>query len=757
MFRYLNRFAIAIVALTGLVLWTGEVKSQEVETREVMVTSTRTERNLMEVPMSVSVKNSEDLTRDPKNSVADLLSDIPGVEIADGSMPGSKRVLIRGESSARSLILVDGVKISEQKSMNGPVILIDTSQIERVEVIKGPMSVLYGSEAIGGVINIISKKGGDKPVAFSVNTVADSSTQSLEVQTALFGAYNGWNYRFSASGIEAGNRRTPNETIERSSFRNRFYTGRVGYDWDGGKFYVKADYFDSVIHIPTNYGSGIVWADSRSTRMNNETAVSLDLPKWERSSISTGLELYDLTANLARLKFEAYYQNMKKDFYNNVRTYNYFHIPAFNRTLSVTVNPFTHTFNDQDSIGGSLQTDWSLGDHFLIAGFDYNRDDLTADDDRLGGTVTAYTPRTGWMLPPWTNPWQTTVTNIDKYSYRYKASQDTMGLFAQDEWKIGAGFTTTLGLRQTWVKSSMSNTGGNPDLPAGRSIDDSRLVANAGLVYTGVDDLSLRALWGQGYRFPPLNELYLGTVHGSTGATLPNPDLEPETSDNFEIGARFNNGAWDIDLAAFYSTTKNLITTTSLSTGNSQFVNMDKADTFGIELALAYTFESAGLTPYVSATYLNRKVKNTIDAPKMGGNNNSTKFSERITYETDKTGHSPLFGRIGVKYEVPFDGDKLFTSDLYVDWATKAKEYYYDTTYLHGDPLPSTNSNYGFVTQEHEAWQTLNLTLGMQWGTEHKWHATVAFRNILDQQYTRSTNVIADPGFHLIAGVGFEY
>ena len=62
------------------------------------------------------------------------------------------------------LILIDGQKLVENKSMDGTPLLIDPSNVERVEVIKGPASVLYGSEAIGGVVNIITKKGGDKPI-----------------------------------------------------------------------------------------------------------------------------------------------------------------------------------------------------------------------------------------------------------------------------------------------------------------------------------------------------------------------------------------------------------------------------------------------------------------------------------------------------------------------------------------------------------------------------------------------------------------
>ncbi|MDR2442849.1 MAG: TonB-dependent receptor plug domain-containing protein, partial [Deltaproteobacteria bacterium] len=226
--------------------------AQTVETREVIVTSTRVERDLSEIPLSVGVKPDEEINFSPAQNLADHLSDIPGIQIQDGSMPGSKRIMIRGESPQRSLILIDGVKISEQKSMSGAVIMVDDSQIERIEVIKGPASVLYGSEAIGGVLNIITKKGGDKPLGFSLRASADSSVHGLEVQASVFGQYNGFNYRFSANGIDAGDRRTPNETIGKSGFQNRYFSGRVGYDWGNGEVWLKADSYLGKIHVPPN-------------------------------------------------------------------------------------------------------------------------------------------------------------------------------------------------------------------------------------------------------------------------------------------------------------------------------------------------------------------------------------------------------------------------------------------------------------------------------------------------------------------------
>ncbi|MDR1051672.1 MAG: TonB-dependent receptor, partial [Deltaproteobacteria bacterium] len=553
------------------------------------------------------------------------------------------------------------------------------------------------------------------------------------------------NYRFSGSGQNAGLRSTPRGSLENSKYKYRSYSGRLGYDWDGGSVYVRAEDYQSTIHIPTNVSSGyIVSPMSAAFILANTTNVILDLPKWDRRTFGAGLELNDPVPHMVKFKLDLYHQNMKKDFFNTILMRN------FNLTTSSdTIQRMPmHTYNDQDSFGGILQTDWRLGDHYVIFGLDYNKDKLDADDERDGTFLTnVLTGVTTQMAGP--------------SAFKYTAEQSIIGLFLQDEWKLPSDFTATLGARNTWVKSSMGPHD-NPDLPHPPDSSDSKLVGNVGLVYTGFNNFALRASWAQGYKFPPLNDLYMGTVHGSNNPTLPNPDLKPETSNNLELGLRYNNGALSLDFAAFYSMAKNYITTrpsTVPATGApaTQFFNSDEATTMGFELGASYDIDSLGLTPYASVAYISRETKDNITVRSRFPLPAGTRRQEVL--ETKNTGTPPFTGRLGLRFDKDLDDSFIFHSDAYVEMASKARQTYFDSTGAHdvngtGNPL---TYDYDFATDEYPGWTTFNVTVGLEWGEEHKWNAALAARNIFDREYFRANNANMDPGFNIMASLGFEY
>ncbi|MGE4506310.1 MAG: TonB-dependent receptor plug domain-containing protein, partial [Desulfovibrionaceae bacterium] len=271
---------------------------------QVVVSATRTEKELKETPSSIDVVTTEQIEQSGAATVADLLRDIPGVQVQDGSVAGLKRVTIRGEAPSRVVVLIDGQKISEQKSMDGSALLMDIADIERIEVIKGPASVLHGSEAIGGVINVITKKGGERPIQMETAVTYDSSTEGLTEHLSVYGSAQGFNYRVSGSYTDASDRQTPSGTIDDSSFLNRNFSAyldkTIGSLTIGGRY----ENFWSNENVPTASSGG--------------ATVELDLPEWSREKAALFGEYDAAGTYLSKVRLDGYYQETYKDFYNLV-------------------------------------------------------------------------------------------------------------------------------------------------------------------------------------------------------------------------------------------------------------------------------------------------------------------------------------------------------------------------------------------------------------------------------------------------------
>lgn len=144
-------------------------KNANVKLETIVVTASGTGVNVKDAPASISVITSEDIANRPANSLADLLGELPGVTGGYSNVgPGSK-VAFRGSPDKYTLILVDGKRIGSSSllghrpdTISQDLDWISPEMIERIEVVRGSMSTLYGSEAVGGVINIITKKIPDK-------------------------------------------------------------------------------------------------------------------------------------------------------------------------------------------------------------------------------------------------------------------------------------------------------------------------------------------------------------------------------------------------------------------------------------------------------------------------------------------------------------------------------------------------------------------------------------------------------------------
>ncbi len=172
-------------------------------TPEIVVTATRTEISTSQVGSSISVLTAKEIEERQYSFTLDALRALPGVTIAqNGAFGGSASVRIRGAASEQTLVLVDGVVVNDPSSPGGGFNFanLDPNDIERIELLRGPQSTLYGSQAIGGVVNIITKRA-SSPFSYSAFVEA-GSFNTLRTGGNVSGREGETDYSFSSSRIQ---------------------------------------------------------------------------------------------------------------------------------------------------------------------------------------------------------------------------------------------------------------------------------------------------------------------------------------------------------------------------------------------------------------------------------------------------------------------------------------------------------------------------------------------------------------------------
>ncbi|WBA80403.1 TonB-dependent receptor [Endozoicomonas sp. GU-1] len=236
---------------------------------EVVVTAARTAQTVDESLAPVTVINREQIERAQATTVVELLNQsAPGVQISSSGGPGSvSGVYVRGTKTAQTLILMNGQKINTASSGSAPLEYIDPDQIERIEIVRGPRSTLYGADAVGGVINIITRKGsGDPKLTIKAG---GGSHGTGEYGLNFGGETDGTRYNLGARLYETQGYDRTITTFghdgDDDAYRNKSFSGNVSRAFDSGieagvnfahsegKSEYDVNYADSPQGYPINY------------------------------------------------------------------------------------------------------------------------------------------------------------------------------------------------------------------------------------------------------------------------------------------------------------------------------------------------------------------------------------------------------------------------------------------------------------------------------------------------------------------------
>ncbi|MDP5239165.1 TonB-dependent vitamin B12 receptor [Uliginosibacterium sp. 31-16] len=185
-------------------------QAQETELEPVVVTANRVARTADETLSSVTVITRKEIEQQQVQSVSDLLRGLPGVQLVNNGGPGKATSLfLRGTSDGHTLVLIDGVKVGSATSGSASLQDIPVELIERIELVRGPRASLYGSEAIGGVVQIFTKKG---PQPLSISLSGGTRHTFEGAAAGGFGSPDAWlnlaTSGFTTSGINARNNYT---------------------------------------------------------------------------------------------------------------------------------------------------------------------------------------------------------------------------------------------------------------------------------------------------------------------------------------------------------------------------------------------------------------------------------------------------------------------------------------------------------------------------------------------------------------------
>ena len=665
----------------------------------LIVTANRSESSLWESPATIQVIDRQAIQNSTSVSIADDLQDIPGVEVTDNSLAGRKQIRIRGEASSRVLILIDGQVVSYQRAGQnyGAGLLIDESSLESIEIVKGPYSVLYGSQAIGGVVNFITKKGGDKPLGGSVKAVYNSATAGWEESAAAWGSIGNFDYRINGSYSDQGNRDTPDGRLPNTNFRNNSQGVWLGYNLDRHKFGLSLDRYKT---------STQTWISDAD---NQYDEFSVRIPKLEREKVGV---FYDYDADgdyLKKIHLDAYSQTIERKFENRVKTTQVIPSPMIQ---ALTVSNQTNTNDKQYTQGVTLQSNFSLpANNELVIGTQYQHDKVKQDTN----SSTRQTAATG-VFDIQTN----TLSHIE-------AEQGNASIFAQNDWRFADDWTWTVGARQYWLSSKLNRSdslsGTTWQSSGGKSAHDDELVTSTSLRYSGFDNLELRAAYAQGYVFPTLVQLFMQTSAGGR-ITYGNPDLKAEHSNNYELGARYKGNMWLIDGAIYYSEAKDYIASLACSgqaicngssTSSYYYDNIDRAKTWGMELTAEYN--AWAVSPYLSGNLIRRQYEGDVQ-------------------KTWDTGEPMLTGRAGLKHTLLLNAANI-TSDLFIRAASSAKD------------------NTGETEIRYPGWATLNLAFNTEFGPQDQYQVNLALNNLTDKRYQTAHESIPAAGFN--AAIGFAW
>jgi len=224
------RKQVLFSTVLAILLQAGAVSAQEYDLGNIVVSAARSEIYQAETGSATTVVTGEQIRNSGKLTVEEVLKSVPGVSVVgSGGFGGSVQVYLRGAKPGHVLVMIDGIEVNDPISVDRSFDFanLTTDNIERIEVVRGPQSTLYGSDAMSGVINIVTRKGTAEPEASVFSEIGARNT--FREGGELRGVKGALDYSFYLSRLDSKGINKVSAGTEEDGYRNTTFSSRIGY------------------------------------------------------------------------------------------------------------------------------------------------------------------------------------------------------------------------------------------------------------------------------------------------------------------------------------------------------------------------------------------------------------------------------------------------------------------------------------------------------------------------------------------------
>lgn len=669
---------------------------------EMVVTATRMEEKGFDLPTPLEVVSQENLEMCSPATAAGALDELPGVSMASTGYWETTPV-IRGLGGSRVLVLIDGDREANLWAGRAPLVpFIDAGSIERMEVLKGPASALYGTDALGGVVNIITKKSNRaKNKEFSFDNTLEGRYASVD---------NGWFTRYALAGGGQGVDFNLGVSKRTSEPYRQGDGGRVANSqYDGWNVDLKGAYLIN--------DNNDISASYRNSRIDDQGVPQKNLAPWSHftkfytDAYKMGYHLKE-AGFLKDLRIKGWYDDQRRIYDGNIHS-------DTNPMYALKGNTI-----DTSVAGASVQGRIDPAEaNRLIFGLEYFQEKTDSNEEQI-------TRRDAGN----------TLAKITRFKPVPVSKRDHFGIYAQDEAFIGSRWTLLGGMRYDYFASDADDvtltivnynaagtviTSTKADTNRFSRETDDAVTLNVGALYALTDQVHLTSNVSTGFRAPDVFERY--STRGGSVILIGDPNLKAERSWNIDGGVKMDFARARGALNAFYNRVDNYIDLVSSAVkfagiDTKRYGNVADAELYGADGSLEYDIIRR-LTAFGNIAYVVGRDAHT------GNRLNAI---------------PPLNGKLGLRWKD--------------DWSGKAKywlELGSDIYARQGDPAPGEAETPGYAL--------FNLRTGVKftYGMLKDVTLTLNVENIFDTKYRSHLNLadftIYEPGINVVTGVKFTF